>query len=42
MELGIWLGFVKTSEFWGGGGEFEPPKPPLRYAVGGGGREGKL
>jgi hypothetical protein len=23
-ELGIWLGFVKTSEFWGG------LKPPLR------------
>jgi hypothetical protein len=26
MELGIWLSFVKTSEFRGGG-EFELPKP---------------
>jgi hypothetical protein len=25
-ELGIWLSFVKTSEFWGG---FKSPKPPV-------------
>jgi hypothetical protein len=30
-ELEIWLSFVKTLEFWRGGG-FEPPNPP-RYAT---------
>jgi hypothetical protein len=28
-ELGIWLNFFKTSEFWGGGGG----KPPPQYAT---------
>jgi hypothetical protein len=32
MELGIWLSFVKTSEFRGGGGL--TPKRPPRYATG--------
>ena len=33
MELGIQLSFVKTSEFWGGGG-LNTPNPP-RYATAG-------
>jgi hypothetical protein len=34
-ELGIWLSFVKTSEFRGVGVVFETPKPrpPLPYAT---------
>jgi hypothetical protein len=28
-ELGIWLSFVKTSEFFLFGLEFEPPPPPV-------------
>jgi hypothetical protein len=32
MEQGIWLGFVKTSEFPGGGGCLNPAFPP-RYAT---------
>jgi hypothetical protein len=28
-ELVIWLSFVKTSEFWGGGGGWTPKPSPL-------------
>jgi hypothetical protein len=34
MELGIWLSFVKTSEFGGGGCVSNPPKHlPVQYAT---------